>query len=96
MKIHEEDCKNHNAVNIYLPLKGRDSVKFTNYNNSLRVPFVIHADFECLLEKREEDLYRIAEGLGIDPIGKERVDLVKKYWMYLVCHMRWKKTNHTQ
>ena len=45
---HEELCKDHKAVKIVMP-KPKSNIKFKNYNHSLRVPFVIYADFECLL-----------------------------------------------
>lgn len=46
---HLEYCKNHDKVKISLPKEGT-KLSFKNYNNSLRVPFVIYADFECMTE----------------------------------------------
>ena len=46
---HSEYCKKHDAVNMVLPKKGT-MLSFKNWNHSMRVPFVIYADFECFTE----------------------------------------------
>lgn len=51
---------------------------FQDYNNSLRAPYVIYADFVCILEKQENDWYEMAYLLGIDPIAKNTDVLVKE------------------
>ena len=78
LQEHEEYCKEHDPVRISLPRHDKNTLKFGDYNNSMRVPFVIYADFESILEKREEDLYRIAHKYNIDPIGKTRDVLVQE------------------
>lgn len=45
-------------------------MKFQDYKNSLRVPYVIYADFECILEIQENYIYEMAYCFGIDPIAK--------------------------
>jgi hypothetical protein len=45
---HTEYCKTHAPVKTILADK---PVKFTNYNRSMRVPFVIYADFESFNKK---------------------------------------------
>ncbi len=47
---HSEYCKDYDAVKITLPEKGT-KLTFKNWNHSMRVPFVIYADFECFTEK---------------------------------------------
>ena len=42
-------AKNHDAVRTIMPKKGT-ILKFKNYNHSMRVPFVVYSDFECLTE----------------------------------------------
>ena len=49
LDTHSEYCKDHDAIKITLPKKGT-MLKFKNWNHSMRVPFVIYADFECLTE----------------------------------------------
>ena len=45
---HKEDCNTHEAVKIKLPKKG-EVIKFTNYKAHMKIPFVMYADFECML-----------------------------------------------
>src|SRR6056300_692760 len=47
---HDEYCKDHEAVSLKLPKKGA-MLEFKNFQHSMRVPFVISADFECFTEK---------------------------------------------
>jgi len=51
---HEPMCIKVNKTKITLPKSG-EKLKFTNFNNKERVPFVIYADFECLLKPVEEE-----------------------------------------
>ena len=46
---HSGYCKDHEAVRSIMPKKGT-ILKFKNHKHSMRVPFVIYADFECLTE----------------------------------------------
>ena len=49
---HLEYCKKHKAVKIDMPKKG-DILKFRNYCNSEKVPFIIYADTESLIKPIE-------------------------------------------
>ena len=49
LAIHEEYCLNNEAVKIEMPDKG-SVIKFKNHNRSIRVPFIVYAEFECLVE----------------------------------------------
>ena len=49
LAIHEEYCLNNEAVKIEMPDKG-SLIKFKNHNRSIRVPFIVYADFEALVE----------------------------------------------
>ena len=42
---HHEYCKSHEAIKIELPEKG-SKLSFKNDNRSMRVPFIVYADFE--------------------------------------------------
>ena len=53
LKIHEEDCKNDCRINLPDP---KDNIlKFEDYKKSERIPFIIYVDFECLLQKTENE-----------------------------------------
>ncbi|KAL4104412.1 hypothetical protein QTP88_004104 [Uroleucon formosanum] len=47
---HKHYCANNKAAKIVLPEAYNKTLEFQNYNHSLRVPFVIYADFECTLK----------------------------------------------
>ncbi|GBN18460.1 hypothetical protein AVEN_78484-1 [Araneus ventricosus] len=49
LQAYEKDCKKNNAVKIVMPKN--ETIKFKNYHKSLRTPFVMYADFECLTTK---------------------------------------------
>ena len=38
-----------------MPKSYDNTTQFKNYNHSLKVPFVIYADFECMLQKFKHD-----------------------------------------
>ena len=42
---HHEYCKSHEAIKIELPEEGSE-ISFENHNRSMRVPFIVYADFE--------------------------------------------------
>ena len=44
---HHEYCKSHEAIKTELPEKGT-KISFKNHNRSMRVPFVVYADFESI------------------------------------------------
>ena len=47
---HHEYCKSHEVIKIELPEKGW-KISFTNHNRSMRVPFIVYADFESFTPK---------------------------------------------
>ena len=54
LEKHLEYCRNHEAVKIEMPEKGKnDILKFKNYCNSEKVPFIIYADTESLIKPIE-------------------------------------------
>jgi len=46
---HQTYCDNHEAVRIELPKHGT-KLSFKNYNRSMKVPFVVYADFESFVK----------------------------------------------
>ena len=49
LATHKEYCSAHEAVKIEMPEKGT-TLKFKNYNRSMRVPFIVYADFESFIK----------------------------------------------
>ena len=51
LEKHSEYCRNHEAVKIEMPEKGKnDILKFENYYKGERLPFIIYADTESLIK----------------------------------------------
>ena len=42
-----------NECSVTLPSPGKDKLKFENFKHMEKVPFVVYADFECILKKSE-------------------------------------------
>ena len=55
LKKHEEDCSNLNKCKVKLPDSDK-KIKFKNFSNQERMPFVIYADFESLLKNPPADI----------------------------------------
>lgn len=55
LKIHERSCSLNKPVKVVMPQNKNDLsnkiLKFTNYQNKLRLPLVLYSDFECILNK---------------------------------------------
>ena len=49
MNKHEEYCNEYEAVKIELSKKGR-MLEFENYHRMEKVPFIVYADFECIIK----------------------------------------------
>ena len=51
LEVHKKICENHNYCNIEMPTKDNNIIKYNQGEKSIKLPFVIYADLECLLEK---------------------------------------------
>ena len=51
LKSHKNICKNHNYCNVEMPTKNNNIIKYNQGEKSIKLPFVVYADLECLLEK---------------------------------------------
>ena len=55
LKAHEEDCIERNKCKVILPSEDDRFLRFKNFNKKERVPVIVYADFECLIEPRKEN-----------------------------------------
>ena len=55
LEKHEAFCSNHDAIKVELPNQENNTLSFNNYNKSMKVPFVIYADFEAFTQKLDDD-----------------------------------------
>ena len=51
LKKHERVCNNHDYCHVDMP-KEHEKIKYLPGEKSLKAPFIIFADLECLLKKR--------------------------------------------
>ena len=51
LKMHKKVCENHDYCYVEMHEEYNKILKFNEGEKSMRLPFIIHADLECLLEK---------------------------------------------
>ena len=51
LKKHERVCKYHDFCDIIIPDEDNKILKYNPGEQSLKVPFIVYADLECLLQK---------------------------------------------
>ena len=52
LEAHKKICKKHNYCHVEMPTKDNKTIKYKHGEKSLKLPFFIYADVECLLEKK--------------------------------------------
>ena len=53
LQEHEEICNNHNSCHIELPKWVEKVLKYNPGEKSLKAPFAVYLDLECLLKKEQ-------------------------------------------
>ena len=51
LDAHKKICENHDYCHIEMPTKDNNIIKYKQGEKSLKLPFIIYADLECLVEK---------------------------------------------
>ena len=51
LKKHKKVCENHDYCYVEMPDEHNEILKYNQGEKSMKVPFIIYADLECLLEK---------------------------------------------
>ena len=51
LESHKKICENHDYCHVEIPTKDSNIIKYNHGEKSMKLPFVIYADLECLLEK---------------------------------------------
>ena len=51
LESHKKICENHDYCHAEMPTKDNNIIKYNYGEKSMKVPFIIYADLECLLEK---------------------------------------------
>ena len=51
LEAHTKICENYDYCNVEMPTKDSNIIKYNQGEKSIKLPFVVYADLECLLEK---------------------------------------------
>ena len=51
LESHKKICENHDYCHVEMLTKDNNIIKYNHGEKSMKVPFIIYADLECLLEK---------------------------------------------
>ena len=49
VKKHKKICESHNYCNVEMPNEDNKIIKYNQGEKSIKLPFIIYADLECLL-----------------------------------------------
>ena len=50
-EAHQKICENHDYCHVEMPTKDNNLIKYNQGEKSIKLPFIVYADLECLLEK---------------------------------------------
>ena len=51
LEAHKKICENHDYCHVEMPNEYNKIIKYNQGEKSIKLPFIIYADLECLLEK---------------------------------------------
>ena len=51
LDAHKKVCENHDYCHIEMPTKDNNIIKYNQGKKSIKLPFIVYADLECLLRK---------------------------------------------
>ena len=53
LEKHKKICESHDFCHVEMPTKGNNLIQYNRGENSIKIPFTIYADLECLLAKMD-------------------------------------------
>ena len=77
LKKHKKVCENHDYCYVEMPEENNKILKYNQGQKSMRVPFIIYADLECLLEKMNT-CHNNPEKSSTTKINKHTVHLIQQ------------------
>ena len=51
LEVHKKICENHDYCHVEMPTKDNNIIKYNQGEKPIKLPFVVYADLECVLEK---------------------------------------------
>ena len=73
LKKHERLCGNNDYCHVEMPTENNNTLKYNHGEKSLKVPFTIYADLECLLIKQHQNKKNHVKIILIILILKEKL-----------------------
>ena len=70
LKKHERSCGNHDYCRVDIPEKDKNILKYYPGEKSLKAPFALYADFECLLKRSN-----LVKTILKNPILREKLSM---------------------
>ena len=49
LEAHKKICENHDYCHVGMPTKDNNTIKYNQGEKSIKLPFVVYSDLECLL-----------------------------------------------
>ena len=83
LEEHKKLCENHNYCHVEMPNENNEIIKYNQGEKSIKLPFIIYADLEFLLEKKKM----------IPLTTKEEIDYNKQKICY-ICKKEFDKKNY--
>ena len=89
LEAHKKICENCDYCHVEMPTKDNNTIKYNQGEKSIKLPFVVYADLECLLEKMST-CYNNPEKSSTTKINKHKPS---GYSILLIVHSINRKTN---
>ena len=64
IESHKSVCENKGFCIVAMPSEGTKILKFNQYQKSEKLPFVAHADLECIMEKIDVKTAKVSEHIS--------------------------------
>ena len=90
-KKHEKVCNDHDYCHVDMPEEGKNILKYSPGDKSLKAPFIIYVDLECLL-KKEQSCRNNPENSYTQRKAKHKAS---GYSLSLICSFDETKNRHT-
>ena len=89
LEAHEKICENRNCCHVEMPTKDNNAIKYNQGEKSIKLPFVVYANLECLLKKMST-CYNNPEESSTTKINKHTPS---GYSIFTHCSFNKSKTN---
>ena len=82
LEAHKKTCENHDYCYIEMPTKNNNIIEYNHEEKSMKLPFVIYTDLECLLEKMSTCINNPNES-STTKINKHTIGLFNIYSLFI-------------